>query len=125
MKEKVLLLWALSKCLVQLAHGTDWHCGQLVLENGQELYGEVSYNLEHEVVRLRQGHQIRAYGASQVQYFEFLYRQFNVRRTFYALSYALQSGYQTPLFFELLVDGAYALLTRERIMERHQVVDQH
>ncbi|MDN3671089.1 hypothetical protein QWY93_17385 [Echinicola jeungdonensis] len=92
-----------------------WHEGKLYLENGDVLEGKLKYNLENNVVQMRDG-SIQTYGSSSIRYFEIFDEYYGGIRTFYSLPYAMNGNYKVPIFFELLMEGEdITLLCREYI----------
>src|ERR1700712_4129452 len=64
---------------------TSWHPGELVLANGTEWKGELTFNWKAEVVQCRQGAIIKAYSANQVRSFAYFDDQQNTIRRFLAV----------------------------------------
>jgi hypothetical protein len=94
---------------------TIWHKGTIYGADGQNFSGLVKYDLENNLVQLQET-TITTFTASNVTYFEIFDEIMGGVRKFYSLPYALNSGYETPIFFEILTEGIdIALLCREYI----------
>ncbi len=92
-----------------------WHKGNIYGSDGQTFTGLVKYDLENNLVQLQETN-INTFTASNVTYFEIYDEIFGGIRKFYSLPYSLSSGYETPIFFEVLTEGDdIALLCREYI----------
>jgi hypothetical protein len=92
-----------------------WHQGKVVLTSGETFTGKVKYDLEANVVQL-QRESIETFSATTVDRFEIFDEVYGGIRTFYSLPYAVNTDYQVPIFFELLVQGEeMTLLCREYI----------
>lgn len=92
-----------------------WHKGNIYGSDGQSFSGLVKYDLDNNLVQLQETN-INTFTASNVTYFEIYDEIFGGIRKFYSLPYALTSGYETPIFFEVLTEGDdIALLCREYI----------
>lgn len=104
----------------QLAQAQDfpsqvWHQGKIFLGTGEMLTGKVKYDLEANVVQL-QRENIETFSATTVDRFEIFDEFYGGIRRFYSLPYAVNTDYQVPIFFELLVQGdEMTLLCREYI----------
>ena len=103
-----------------MAHAQDfpsqiWHQGKIFLTSGEVYTGKVKYDLETNIVQLQRG-SIETYSATLVDHFEIFDEYYGGIRTFYSLPYAVNSDYEVPIFFELLVQGEeITLLCREYI----------
>lgn len=107
------------------AQPDTWHTGIIVLNSGDTLTDvHFSYNLKTNLLQVNQANTLKAYNASQVQYFEYLDKEFNYYRRFFTYKYALYSrGYATPVFFEKAYQGNYlSLLLRETLVMDSQPV---
>jgi hypothetical protein len=92
-----------------------WHKGTLNLADGSTTSGLVKYDLESNLVQL-QAETVITFTASNVTSFDIYDETYNGFRKFYSLPYALNGDYETPVFFEVLIQGEYiALLCREFI----------
>jgi hypothetical protein len=113
----LLCSWAITYNTV--AQPDTWHTGVVVLNSGDTLEGvHFNYNLKTNLLQVNQANTLKAYNASQIQYFEYLDKEFNYYRRFFTYKYALYSrGYATPVFFEKAYQGTYlSLLLRETLV---------
>jgi hypothetical protein len=77
--------------------------------------GLVKYDLETNLVQLQE-ETVITFTASNVTSFDIFDETYQGIRKFYSLPYALNGGYDTPIFFEVLTQGEHiALLCREYI----------
>lgn len=95
-----------------------WHKGYLILEGGDTLRGQIKYNLQADLVQLQDENKIETYTARKVVFLEIFDSVTREYRRFFSLPYALQSGYKSPVFFELLTEGKMTLLSRENLEYR-------
>jgi len=92
-----------------------WHKGTLFLTDGSSVNGLVKYDLETNLVQLQE-ETVNTFSASNVTSFDIFDENYKGIRKFYSLPYALNGGYETPIFFEVLTQGEHiALLCREYI----------
>lgn len=112
----ILIIFGVSASFAQREFpSTIWHKGNIYSSDGQTLSGLVKYDLENNLVQL-QDINITTFTASNVTYFEIFDEILGGIRKFYSLPYALNSGYETPVFFEVLTESnELALLCREYI----------
>ncbi len=98
-----------------------WHDGKIVLLEGDTLVGQIKYSQETDIVEYTHNN-IKtgiALSAKKVLYFEIFDRMVNRYREFYALPYAINSDYETPLMFEVIFSGQpITVLSREKIEYR-------
>lgn len=96
-----------------------WHDGKIVLSSGDTLTGLVKYDLQQDLVQFnKQNKVVEAYTARKVLFFEIFDRTVDQYRNFFSLPYNATTGYKTPVFFELLVEGHMTLLARENLENR-------
>lgn len=95
-----------------------WHDGFVVLVNEDTLVGKIKYNLEQELVQVKNNNRIQAYSGQKVFYFRILDKTVDAYREFYTLPYALVGNYEAPIFFEVLVEGKLTLLCREAVITK-------
>ena len=95
-----------------------FHEGSLVLMDGDSLIGNIKYDLDNDLVIIKQNDdQIRTYSARKILFFE-IYDELNESyRTFYSLPYNVQPNYKVPIIFEVLHEGKLTLLGREKIVQ--------
>lgn len=93
-----------------------WHEGKIVLLNGDTLKGMVKYDLSQDLLQYTaKGESATVFTARKSLFFEIFDNTVHRYRQFYALPYANESGYRSPVFFELLAEGKLTLLAREGI----------
>lgn len=96
-----------------------WHDGKIVLASGDTLTGLVKYDLQQDLVQFNnQNRVVEAYTARKVLFFEIFDTTVDQYRNFFSLPYNATTGYKTPVFFELLVEGHMTLLARENLENR-------
>ena len=95
-----------------------WHKGYLILEGGDTLRGQIKYYLQADLVQFQDQPRIETYTARKVVFLEIFDSVTKDYRRFFSLPYALQSGYKSPVFFELLAEGKMTLLSREALEYR-------
>jgi hypothetical protein len=92
-----------------------WHQGKISLATGEAYKGKVKYDLETNIVQL-QRQSIETFSAASVDQFEIFDEYYGGIRTFYSLPYAVNTDYEVPIFFELLIQGQdITLLCREYV----------
>ena len=116
-----LILWILftvscSALYAQQFPSQLWHDGKIVTINGDTLKGLVKYNLDLNVVQLERKKKIITISAQKLYYFEIFDATVDNFRYFYALPFANDQNYETPMIFEVLHEGKMSLLTREKIV---------
>ncbi|HNP18478.1 MAG TPA: hypothetical protein PKL31_08605 [Fulvivirga sp.] len=117
----VLLVFIIS-CTTQVVAqdfpSQVWHDGEIVLLEGDTLKGQVKYSQETDIVEFTRGNANTAiaFSARKVLYFEIFDRSVNRYREFYALPFAVKGDYETPVVFEVILEGRpITILSRERI----------
>jgi hypothetical protein len=95
-----------------------WHDGKVILEEGDTLKGLVKYDLQNDLLQLKQGNQMESYTARKVLFFEIFDTSVNKYRIFYSLPYSTAGQYKAPVFFELLEEGKLTILCREALEYR-------
>jgi hypothetical protein len=91
-----------------------WHDGKVVLESGDTLRGALKYDLS-DLLQVKHDNRLESFSARKVLFFEIFDQIYKRYRTFYALPFALEGQYKTPVFFELLSEGKLTVLTREKL----------
>lgn len=108
-------------CIAAAAQGQEfafeyWHEGRLVTEENDTLKGSIQYNLQSDLVQLKQGSHLETYTARKIIFFEIFDVTVKQYRQFYSLPYALtENQYKAPVFFELLAEGKMTVLSRESL----------
>ncbi len=103
-----------------------WHDGEVYLKNNSKepLIGSLQYKLESDQIQLIVGkNRMKTFHASQLSYVKFTDKLEGTFRHFFALPITDQQGYQRMQLFELLIEGQVSLLSREKIVNRVQHVN--
>jgi hypothetical protein len=88
--------------------------GMIILRDGDTLQAMFNYDLPNNLVQVSMGETIKAYGARQIEQFNFFDSEINATRYFFSLPFNEYSDYKVPTLFELLYNGqALSLLARE------------
>jgi hypothetical protein len=87
-------------------NSTQWNQGQLVLQNGIELEGELNFNWVAQVVQYRHGATIKAYAANQIQTFTYYDNQQDLIRKFVMLDCPVKYGLRRPRIVEEVFLGS-------------------
>jgi hypothetical protein len=127
MKANVLkhLLWLVLFILPQhipaqkfLFSKNYWHKGEITLKSGESYPGIIKYHLDYNLVELQVKNEniTKTFGSRQLESFSFMDTLTKVERTFYSLPVKNHTGYTNYAFFELIGEGDFAVLTRERIV---------
>lgn len=93
-----------------------WHQGGAIVESGDTLSGLLQYSTDTETVQIRGGGSTQTYSARKLLAFQFRDQQLGINRLFYVFPFAKVSGYQTPIFFELLERGNKITLLQREIL---------
>lgn len=125
--KRILLLTMLglatvSNLLAATPHGSIWNIGQILLNNGTEIQGEISYNWKAEIVQLRQNGTIKAYSAHQINQFAYFDAASNALRQFSAVNYPVRKNLERPVFLEEFAVGTFTVYRRlRRVREPFQI----
>ena len=93
-----------------------WHDGKVVLATNDTLRGLVKYDLQQNVIQFAKGEsKIETFAARKTLFFEIFDTAVHLYRRFYVLPFANNTGYEAPIFFELLTEGKLTLLSREAL----------
>ncbi|WP_338874595.1 hypothetical protein WBJ53_03155 [Spirosoma sp. SC4-14] len=91
-----------------------WNHGELLLQNGLLLTGELDYNWKAEIVQYRDGNTIKAYSAFQVKEFKYFDDRLNTLRKFVTMDYLVKKSVYKPLFMEEFGTGSLMIYRRLR-----------
>lgn len=119
MKRTLIWLLLIGSCIqlnAQQFPSNIWHEGKVITIESDTLKGLVKYNLDLNVVQVERKQKIITISAQKLYYFEIFDQTVDNFRYFYALPFANDSNYETPMIFEVLHEGKMSLLTRERIV---------
>jgi hypothetical protein len=95
-----------------------WHEGKIVLETGDTVRGDIKYNLQTDLLQVKNQSTIDTYTARNTLFFEIFDLTVKRYRQFYSLPFATSGVYRAPVFFELLEEGKITLLCREAVEYR-------
>lgn len=95
-----------------------WHKGQIVLKSGRTYQGLVKYHLKYNLVELKTDNSAitKTFSSAQLEQFSIFDTLTKVERNFFALPVKTTSNYSPTLFFELIDEGDFAVLSREKIV---------
>ena len=88
--------------------------GKVALQNGDTIKGLIKYSLD-DLLQVWHNHQTESFSAQKVSFFEIFDQSDQRVRQFYAVRYAGNGQYKTPVFFELISKGRLTVLSREKI----------
>ncbi len=114
----LVLVLVAAKAKAQEFPSDLWHHGMAVLVNEDTITGKVKYNLEKNLIQIESQKKLYTYSSNRVFYFQIFDETIDSYREFYALPYALVNQYESPIFFEVLVEGKLTLLCREAIVSQ-------
>jgi hypothetical protein len=95
-----------------------WHRGEITLHTGQTFVGFVRYHLNHNLVELKsyKAQFTKTFGSAQIEQFSIFDTLTKVERTFYTLPSSTQLGQSRTIFFELIGNNDFEVLTREKVV---------
>lgn len=93
-----------------------WHPGQIVLEEGDTLRGQIQYDFKTNLVQLAIDNKIKTFSSQQVLFLSFHCQFFKRYRYFYSIPYRLKGSMNVPVFFEILAEGRLTLMAREYVV---------
>ncbi|WPP50211.1 hypothetical protein [Catalinimonas niigatensis] len=126
--KKLHLFYALFFCLwTSLEAGDlpkdDWNVGEIMLNNGEILKGEIQYDLKQNVAMIKKKGLVKAFGAYNIDYFRFMDSARSMIRSFYSMPYSQKNGQERLMFFELVFEDGFALFNRElSVPQKHAVL---
>jgi hypothetical protein len=98
-----------------------WHDGKIVLTEGDTLRGMVKYDMQQDLVQYSvRDSKPEVYTARKIMFFEIFDETTHRYRRFFSLPYAINPGYKSMIFFELLEEGKMTLLAREYLEYKNQ-----
>ena len=96
-----------------------WHEGKIALEKGDTLKGVVKYNMQTDLVQIKEANErLETYTARKILFLEIYDETVRKYRRMYSLPYAISGEYKAPVLFELLEGGKITLLCREALEYR-------
>ncbi len=119
-KQTLLILFVIGSISVKAQDFPSelWHQGMVVLVNEDTITGKVKYNLKQDLVQIESNKKTYTFSGKRVFYFQIFDETVDSYREFYVLPYALVNQYESPVFFEVLVEGKLTLLCREAIVTK-------
>ncbi|GAB3950691.1 hypothetical protein GCM10028805_29250 [Spirosoma harenae] len=107
MRKNILLFLSLLWLTLHAwsASATTWNPGKVLLRNGTELQGEVSFNWKAQIVQYRKENQIKAYSTDQVSNFVYFDNQQNNLHKFVAIEHCDLFQHGRPQFLEEIASG--------------------
>ena len=94
-----------------------WHEGRMVTTEKDTLRGKVMYNMETNTIQLQVSKKmLKSFSSKNIFFFEIYDKGVENYRRFYSIPYKVSQNYKTPIFFEVLYEGALTLLVREKIV---------
>ena len=119
----LLILFLLSFSITSWAQrfpSDEWYQGETTLSSGEEVKGQIKYDLELETIQVELNGKINTYNASQVVFFSIKPNEERPNRLFYSLPFRNETGYARPKFFEVITQGEVSLIAREYIARQTQ-----
>lgn len=117
-----LFICFISVAQIQAQYNVEalWHQGKILLTDETEIAGEINFNLSENLLRIKTtAGQLMTYTSRKVIHFSFLDKKLGYQREFYTFPFTLASNYETPTFFELLIQREHtSLLVREGFYTR-------
>lgn len=116
MKRLIVLFLAITSALqveAQEFPSQQWHPGAVHLTNDTYVTGQIKYDLEHDAVQVQVLGKTKTYSSQQVASFKIRPKRQKSSRHFFTLPYVNKTGYKSPRFFEVVVEGKATLLARE------------
>jgi hypothetical protein len=125
MKNVYLLLMALVMSFQTIAIPDFglWCNGQAVLENGEVLAGDISFDLKFEVVRVKKNGIVHAYTAEGLAYFEMYDHIKRIHRKYVSVDSPVHPGYSRRAFFEVISHGELSFLRRSEYVRRPRATE--
>lgn len=92
--------------------GLTWKQGKIQLRNGKVVDGELVYDLQNDMVNFRKGSENFTFTAQSINSFFFLTKD-STYRSFITYKFKTSENFESPMFFEFLLEGKIPLLGRE------------
>ncbi len=93
-----------------------WHPGQIVLDEGDTLKGQIQYDFKTNLIQLSFDNKIKTFSSQQVLFMSFHCQFFKRFRYVYSIPYRLKGSMTVPVFFEILSEGRLTLMAREYVV---------
>lgn len=102
-----------------------WCNGQVTLENGEVIEGEINYDLKFEVIQIRDNGIVRAFTAEGVSYFTMFDPIHYQQRDYVSLEHQLDFGYKRKAFFEIVAEGQITILRNSKYIRRPRITEDY
>ena len=110
----IFLLYFSSYAFGASSTKLDWYSGEAILNTGECITGDLSYNSSLDIILIKSNNVIKSYGASKVDNFTYYDEYYEMNRKFVALEYkATEYSYSARIFFEVMLEGKIVLLFRD------------
>jgi hypothetical protein len=120
--KKLIFLFIFFYCFLyhssfSLPSNVNWKNGFMILKNHETLKGEITYNLQNDLVQIKIGDKIKTFTPFNVQYFQ-VYDESQQRNRFFTaidanMEEKSRKGRKT--FLEVLVKGEIIILQKEEV----------
>lgn len=113
-----LLFFVYFAASAQVYSQDEWHMGQLILNSGDTLDGDIKYDLSSDIVQVNISDKIKTYSALKIESFFIGDKVSGGKRYFKTYPFAVKADYPVPVLFEVVTPGKLTLLAREKIVTR-------
>lgn len=100
-----------------------WCKGQAMLENGDVLKGQISFDLKFQVVRVKNNGIVHAYTAESLAYFEIYDHIKKINRKYVSVESPVHPGYSRKNFFEVISHGRLSYLRQSEYVRRPRATE--
>lgn len=121
----VLILLVFSFTTKAYMNYGSWCNGQITLENGEVIEGEINYDLKFEVIQIRDNGIVRAFTAEGVAYFTMFDHIKSRPRNFISLEHQVGFGYERKTFFEIVAEGNITVLRKSKYIRRPRITENY
>lgn len=102
----------------------QWHEGRVLLSTGDTVTGSLKFALKDEIVQLQVGNVLQTFTSRKALHYAFFDKNENRERIFYALPFEKTPNYESPTFFEVLLQGKpMTILGREILVQNTQYMN--
>ncbi len=124
-KQKIILILFFFLCPLcvksQYLAENEWHQGRVLLSSGDTVTGTLKFALKEEIVQVQVGNALQTYTARKALNFSFQDLNQNRERQYYALPFEKTPNYESPTFFEVILQGKFVtILGREVLVQNTQ-----
>jgi len=100
-----------------------WCRGQAMLENGEIVEGNISFDLKFQAVRIKVNGVVHAYSAESIAYFEMFDHIKKIHRKYVSLDSPVHAGYSRKAFFEVISHGILSYLRQSEYVRRPRATE--